>query len=521
MTAAELLIQDLQKRGIRWMATLCGHGLDPLFQAARNAGMRLVDARNEQTASYIAESAGRLTRQPGVCAVSSGIALVNALTGAANAWFDRSPMLLISGAAATATAGMGHFQDMDQVTLARPITKFSRSIDCAARVLDILDEALGIATTDPPGPVHLMFPMDVQNTEVSEGELVPLAAFTERRGPVDAEPNEVAYALAASRQPLVIAGSGVFYRAGGPQMLRFCEGLRIPVVTPIWDRGSVDRPSPIFLGVIGAATGGPPYLREADCIIMAGAEVDYRLGYLRPPGVRSDARILPFNGDWDELAASCRRSGATVPEAWLASCVQRRDEFRRGIEQRAQQTPNGTMHPAHVIRAIQDVLTEDPVLLIDGGNIGQWAHQLLCADRYPGHWLTCGRSGVVGWGVGGAMAARLAYPERPVILLSGDGAFTFNIADLESAARQNLPFVAIVADDQGWGITRSGHERQFGAPIASSLGPIAFDRLAESLGCRGVRAETPPELARALREAMTAPSVTVIHAPISAGGPTG
>src|SRR5258708_25142878 len=126
MTAADLLIADLRERGVTWIATLCGHGLDPLFQAARNAGMRLVDTRNEQTASYIAESSGRLTGRPGVCAVSSGIAQVNALTGVANAWFDWAPMLLISGSASTATAGMGHFQDMDQVTLARPLVKFSR-----------------------------------------------------------------------------------------------------------------------------------------------------------------------------------------------------------------------------------------------------------------------------------------------------------------------------------------------------------------------------------------------------------
>src|SRR6202035_2411665 len=119
-----------------------------------NAGMRLVDARNEQTAAYIAESYGRLTRRPGVCAGSSRIAQVNALTGVANAWFDRSPMLLVSGAAAASTAGMGHFQDLDQVSLARPITKFSRSVDCAPRVREILAEALRIATADLPGPVH-------------------------------------------------------------------------------------------------------------------------------------------------------------------------------------------------------------------------------------------------------------------------------------------------------------------------------------------------------------------------------
>ena len=125
----------------------------------------------------------------------------------------------------------------------------------------------------------------------------------------------------------------------------------------------------------------------------------------------------------------------------------------------------------------------------------------------------------MGWGIGGAMAARLAFPDRPVILLSGDGAFTFNVADLESAVRQNLPFVAIVADDQGWGITRLGHVRQFGVPIASSLGPIAFDRLAFSLGAHGVRAASPGEIAHEIQNAVHRPAVTVIHVPIVGGNP--
>src|SRR5262249_26082611 len=120
---------------------------------------------------------------------------------------------------------------------------------------------------------------------------------------------------------------------------------------------------------------------------------------------------------------------------------------------------------------------------------------------------------------GGAMAARLAFPQRPVILLSGDGAFTFNIADIECAVRQRLPFVAIVADDLGWGITRIGHVRQFGAPIASSLGAIAFDDLARALGARGVRAADPEAIARELREAIERPEVTIIHVPIVGGNP--
>jgi acetolactate synthase-1/2/3 large subunit len=117
------------------------------------------------------------------------------------------------------------------------------------------------------------------------------------------------------------------------------------------------------------------------------------------------------------------------------------------------------------------------------------------------------------------MGGRLAYPQRPVILLSGDGSSTFNVAEIESAVRQNLPFVAIVADDQGWGITRLGQTRQFGVPIASSLGPIALDQLARSLGAHGVCASTPGEITRELRLAIDQPAVTVIHVPITGGNP--
>src|SRR5689334_3859845 len=124
MTAADLLVRALRQGGVEWIATLCGHGLDPLLNAAREAGVRLVDARNEQTCAYVADGFSRLTGRPGVCAVSSGVAVINALSGVANASFDCAPLLLISGSGPSGTAGKGHFQDLDQVSLARPLTKF-------------------------------------------------------------------------------------------------------------------------------------------------------------------------------------------------------------------------------------------------------------------------------------------------------------------------------------------------------------------------------------------------------------
>jgi acetolactate synthase-1/2/3 large subunit len=328
----------------------------------------------------------------------------------------------------------------------------------------------------------------------------------------------VAAALAQARQPLIIAGGGLYYAGTAQKMLDFSEHYSMPVVVPIWDRGPVDRPAATFMGVLGAATGGPRLLPDADCILMAGAANDYRTGHLQPPAIRRDARVVFWEREWDGLEAAYRGAGGGSHHGWLLEAQRRREEFGRKVAESAARQSEQGMHAWHILEALRRVVARETVLLIDGGSIGQWVHQARC-DWYPGHWLTCGRSGVVGWGVGGAMAARLAFPDRPVILLSGDGAFTFNVADLESAARQRLHFVAIVADDQGWGITRISHEEKFGAPIASSLGPIAFDRLAEALGARAVRVNAPPEIEPALRAALAAKTVTVIHVPVTGGNP--
>jgi acetolactate synthase-1/2/3 large subunit len=494
MTGAELFVSKLQERGIEWIATLCGHGLDPLFDACRRAGLRLVDTRNEQAASYLADACGRLTRRPGVVASSSGVAHVNALAGVANAYFDGAPMLLVSGAAAIGTMGRGHFQDLDQVALAAPVCKLARLIKNPNEVASLLDEALDAAVAPRPGPVHLTFPMDVQRAEVSSPapcRSVPVP----QPGPVPALP--------PAERPLLIAGSGVFYAGAGEALVRFCRRFAVPVASPIWDRGSIDSPVPEFMGVIGAATGGPRLLDDADLVLLCGAAADYRVNYI------SDSRAVRIEPEHlDQLQLTPR-------PAWLAEAQRRRDAFRRAFACAVQRHTAG-IHALDVVAALRAVITEETVFLIDGGSIGQWIHQLLC-DRYPGHWLTCGASGAVGWGLPGAMAARLCYPDRPVILVSGDGAMTFTVAELECAARQRLPFVAVVADDQAWGITRTGHERQFGAPIASDLGPIDFAALAEALGARGVRVSEAGQIPHEIRRGLESGRPVVIHVPIKGG----
>jgi len=538
VTGVGIFVSELKDRGVTWISTLCGHGLNPLFAACRDAGLRLVDTRNEQAASYMAEVWGKLTRSVGVCAVSSGVAHVNAMTGVVNAHFDGSPMLLITGAGSLETAGMGHFQDLDQVSLAAPVCKYARVVDVPARIPQFVNEAFAAALTGRPGPVHLTFPLDVQTAEVNEGGLIKRTGeiIATTGAPVSADDRSIESAvelLRKAERPLLIAGSGVYYAEGGDAVEDFCKSLDIPCVIPIWDRGCIHNAIPQFMGVLGAASGGAALLRQADLVIALGVSYDYRIGYLLPPAVSTDAQVVRVDADpqrlhagvaadllapsdpasfLTSLTAVAQRRGIVPFSEWLCRASDERERFRTGILTSRSDSGN-RLHPLDIVDALRQVVDDETVLIIDGGNIGQWYHQAMC-DRYPGHHVTCGASGVIGFGIPGGIAARLAYPDRPVILLSGDGSITFTIADLECAARQRLPFVAIVADDESWGIAANGLVKQYGEAISSNLGPVQFDVVARGLGCQGVRVNQPKEILPAIHRGLEDGLPTVIHIPI-------
>jgi acetolactate synthase-1/2/3 large subunit len=495
----------------------------------------------------MADAVGRLTGRVGACSASSGIAHVNALTGLTNAYFDGSPVLLFTGASNSSTSGMGNFQDLDHVSLAQPICKFAQRVVRPDRIALAVHEALAVAESGRPGPVNLCIPADVLGASVEEVEVAQWLEEAEqiqreREAPIRslADPEGIRQAVAllsASQRPLLVAGSGVFYAGGQQPLVDFARAVGSPILTPIWDRGSVERPVPEYLGVIGAASGGPQLLADSDVVVLAGARVDYRVGYLKPPAVVKDAQVIRIDCEPSQIdqgvAASVGLLGdpaSVLSQLWeewqnqkLASRkkwlreAQLRNEKYRSAWSRSPTGPN--MTGQHLVEALRPLISDEVIFLVDGGNIGQWAHVLMW-DRYPGDWLTCGASGVVGWGLPGAIAAKLIHPERPVLLLSGDGAIGFTIAELEIAVRHKVPIVVVIADDQAWGIVASGQRKSLGEPIASILGPVDYARVAEGFGARGVLAETPEEVREAAREALAAGEPTVIEVPIALQGPT-
>ena len=542
MNAADLLVRELQARDVECIYTLCGNGLDPLFDATYRANMRVIDTRNEQAAAYMADAVGRLTRKLGVVAVSTGVAHINALTGVCNAWFDGSPMLLITGGSDSAYAGRGNFQDMDSVGLARPLCKYSAWVDRPERLAWALDEAVRAAVTGRPGPVHLTIPTDVLRADAPAADPNagrPKSATVEHTGEADETSLATAVQLiCAAERPFIIAGSGCFYADAAAELAALAGQMSAPVVVPIWDRGAIEQPIAEFVGVIGAASGQPRIMPDADLILVLGAEADYRIGYLEPPAIAANARIIRCDVDpakitqgvqpdvcllgdprrvMSQLGEALDAEGHQGHAGWLNEARRRDADFRRAwTEMPPPESPACTGR--HIIEGIRQAITDDTFLLVDGGNIGQWFHMSMC-DRYPGRWMTCGRSAVVGWGFPSAAAVRSIYPDEPILLLSGDGAATFTLAEIEAAARQDLPYVAIVADDSAWGIVVSGCLRREQPPVACQLGPIDFAEVAEGFGARGVRVQDPSRLAAAIEEGFFSNQVTVIHVPVCHGGP--
>jgi len=542
MTGADVLIRDLKEAGVPCIYTLCGNGLEPILTACHRAGMRVIDTRNEQAAAYMADTAGRLTRRVGVVATSSGVAHLNALTGVCNAWFDGSPMLLITGATDSATAGRGNFQDMDSVALSRPICKYAQGVNRPERISPDVREALRIALTGRPGPVHLTIPMDVLRAETrgssgGRSKIQPLA-YNCRAAADPAAIQEAAGLIQRAKRPLLVAGSGAFYAEASQTLARLARLLKAPVTVPIWDRGAVEKAIPEFVGVIGSASAEPRILPDADLVILAGVRVDYRLGYLEPPAVSRNTKMIRIDPDpqemvqgirpdvsllgdvrtvFSQLIKVLRSRGHEGSSAWLATARKRDRAFRKKwISSPLQPTllPTGR----HIVEVLRGVVDERTFFLVDGGNIGQWVHMAM-ADCYPERWITCGASGGIGWGIPGAMAVRSLFPKDPILVLSGDGSATFTIAELETATRQGLPFVCVIADDKAWGIVVS-NMRKMGKPmVGAKLGPIRFDQVAEGFGARGLRIEDPRELPKAIREGFRADRPTLIHIPIETAGP--
>ncbi len=539
MNGAQWMTRALREQGVERVFVLCGNGLDPFLGACPEAGLQVIDVRNEQAASYMADTWGRMTGTLGVAAVSSGPGHTNALTGLANAWWDGGPMLLISGCSPRRTLGMDHFQELDQVAMAAPVTKYAGLVRHVETLQHELSTAVAAAVTGRPGPAHLTIPVDVFTARMDEGNLPPRSLPSTRvtqHAPGDpALVEQAVELLAGARKPAMVVGSGVFYARAGDALAEFANQTDIPVFSHIWDRCCIQRPIPQYVGVTnGELNHAMSKLPEADVILALGARLDHRLSHGRPPGVDQAAKIIRVDLDPAEINrtavpeigivgdprsvlvqmtdAAGVRCGSN--QEWLAQVRGARDELLARWKRLAREDVC-PLPGIRICREIKPFLDAEATFLLDGGNIGRWAHMILF-DRHPSHWFTCGASGVVGWGLPGAVAAKLARPDHPLLLLSGDGAAGFTLAEIETALRFGTPYVAVIAHDGAWGIVADGQPED--RRVASRFGEIRFDKVARALGAEGVFIREAAELGPAIERGLRSGTVVVIHVPTQLAG---
>jgi acetolactate synthase-1/2/3 large subunit len=455
--------------------------------------------------------------------------VTDAVTGIANAFAARSPVLLIGGAAPLGLRGLGALQETEQVALLRPITKGAWSVSETRQIPEVLATAIRTALAGRPGPVFVEIPVDLLMTTV-EDRLAPIpTGYVHRtRATVEADDlGRLEALLVSAERPVVMAGGGVYWDDAAKSLAAFAERAGAAVFMNGAGRGALPTDHPnAFFQTRGWALG------HADVVLVLGAPLDFRLGYGRPPTFAEDARVAMIDVDPAELGrnrpleiglagnvdAILRQLTDLLPAnlgarstAWRAELRRREGEARAKLVELAA-TDQAPVSHYRWAWEIACAVTRDTIVVGDGGDVVNCAAKFVPVDRL-GQWLDPGPLGCLGVGPSFALAAKLLRPDQRVLLVSGDGAFGLNGMELETAVRFKLPFTCVIGNDGGWGQIRSPQVSFFGESrtVATSLPTTRYDLMVEALGGRGAYVTDPREIGPVLRRALASDEVWCVN----------
>ncbi len=526
-----LVARALRNEGTSCVFTLCGGHVAPIYDGCLRESIDIIDTRHEQAAAHAADGWARLTRSAGVAIVTAGPGVTDAVTGVANAFQAQSPLVVLGGAAELRVAGRGALQEMEQVALMRPITKWAAQATDARRLPELVQTAFRVATSGVPGPVFLELPFDVLTAQVEDpGQPPPLPKWPRMPGDPDAIAR-AAQLLAEAKRPVAFVGSQVWWDDAHEALRAFVERVGVPTVMNAMGRGALAHDDPFAVHQARKQA-----FRKTDCILVVGTPLDFRVGY--GAGIAADAKVIQIDRDplriaqnrpahavvmgdarsiLSSLADAAHAAGAR-PDRYAAWVEELRAHEARAQAELAAHAGSDARPTNHyrLGRAIADAVAgEDAILIGDGGDCVALASKVIPLSR-PGRWLDPGPLGCLGVGAPFALAAKKLYPNAKVVVLSGDGSFGLNGFDFESCVRFNLPVTVVVGNDAAWGQIRGPQVMIFGAERApaTKLAPTRYDRVVEAFGGRGVHVEDPAQLTAAIRDAMAGNQVTCINAPI-------
>ena len=518
-TAAAVIARFLQQRGVDRVFGLCGGHIMPIWMRLDAEGIRIIDVRDERAAVYMAHAHAELTGGLGVALVTAGPGVTNAMTGIANAHVSRVPVLVLSGVPPVRQENRGALQDMVHTDLVRSLTRYARTVRQPELVLQELDEAVSRAFGQggEPGPVYLDFPVDTLRAQVPLA-LQLLEHFAPKAKPLltpDAATVQAATDLLwSAKRPLFISGRGA--RGAGPALARLLSRLNAAYLDTGESRGLVpdDHPS-----VVAAMRGS--VMGEADLVVTVGRRLDFQLAY-GSPAVFGQARFLRIadcapelrdnrRGSVEMLAtpalalqailtAAGERQSAT-DTAWSAALRRKHLERADKLVTSMRNAPvgsDGLMHPNRLLSALRDALPQDAIVVADGGDFLSFARVGLPATTY----LDPGSLGCIGVGTPFGVAASLAFPDRLVVVATGDGAFGFNAMELDTAVRHKAPLLVVVANNGSWAIEVRDQLETHGKVVGTRLQFADHAAMARAFGMHAERVEKAEDLPAAIARAL-------------------
>lgn len=537
ITGAELAARALIDRKIEHVFSLSGGHITPIYQYLEGSDVKIFDTRHEQSAVFMAEAFGKLTRTAGVAMVTAGPGFTNALTGVASAFFSNTPLVLIAGCVGLDNKEKLDLQDMTQEAVIKPMVKKALVCQKAERVPEYVDLAFRIAQSGRPGPVYLEFPIDVLNTPV-EITLVRYPRTEVMSNPVDpSKAKELIEMLKTAQRPVIIAGTGAWQSNAEAELTAFIEKTGMPLLTSLSGRGVVSDNHPLcFEGAVAVRPGcGFTAYFETDLIIILGSRIClyYLFGDLFNPAAkmvqvdiepeeigRNKSIDLPVVSDVKAfLGVLNQMMGPGLEDElkskfapWIKKLTAAHKESK-DASQKDWQSGHTPVHPLRLAKEINEFMNrETDFVIADGGDTTTWmgmTRTMTC----PGQYLDYGIFGSLAVGLPYANTAKLLNPGSRVCLLTGDGSVGFNFMEFETAIRKNLPIVVVISNDLGWGMIRHSQELRIGHAIEAGtfIGKVDYHKMVEAIGGKGFFIENPEDIRPALEDAFASKKVCCIN----------
>lgn len=504
----DLALAALRSYGVEEIFTLSGGHIFPFYDAAVKTGVRIIDVRHEQAAAFAAEAMAKLTRRPGVAVLTAGPGITNGMSAIASARFNGSPVVVLGGRAPQARWGSGSLQEIDHVPFVAPVTKSAATVGSPDEVYASVGAATALALTPHRGPVFLDFPLDVAFASGRAATSAPPSV-----GVTEPDPDQVARAaaiLAEAERPALIVGSDVYWGGAEDALRRCAEALRVPVFMNGMGRGCLPADHELAFNRTRALLKD-----EADAVVVVGTALDFRLRF----GNYEGARVVHVVDAEDQRPSHVEPEVAvagdlrTVLDAW-ASYGGRRTDHEAWVERlrsaevaaRAEDADllgatSSPIHPARIYGEVGRRLDRDAVVICDGGDFASYAGRFVDVHQ-PGGWLDTGPYGCLGSGPGSAIAARVARPDRQVVLFMGDGAFGFAGMDFDTMVRHQLPVVTVIGNNGIWGLEKHPMQALYGYDVAADLQPgCRYDEVVKAVGGAGELVEDPEQIGPALDRA--------------------